>query len=134
MQADLEPILKRTYGVPISRASYGIAVVAAGLLRVNQMNCAGLCRRRGCKRMTMDGVRDRIMTGLAAKGISQEYGEQIYKTIEGFSTYGFPESHAASFALLTYASCYLNIIIPMFLFGIAEQSAHGILRSPHSYF
>lgn len=56
----------------------------------------------------MAGIEQRLRDGFARNGISREYSDQIYKTIEGFANYGFPESHSASFALLTYASCYLK--------------------------
>jgi DNA polymerase-3 subunit alpha/error-prone DNA polymerase len=56
----------------------------------------------------MEGVRDRILGGMKDHGIKEEYALQLYRTIEGFANYGFPESHAASFALLTYASCYIK--------------------------
>ncbi|MNK87269.1 Error-prone DNA polymerase [compost metagenome] len=106
---DLIPILKKTYGVPIFQEQVmRIAVEAAGFTPGESDELRRIMSSAWRKRMTMDGVHDRIMRGLAAKGISKEYGEQIYKTIEGFSNYGFPESHAASFALLTYASCYIK--------------------------
>lgn len=106
---ELEPILKKTFGVPIFQEQVmRIAVVAAGFTPGESDELRRIMSSAWRKRMTMDGVRDRIMRGLTAKGISAEYGEQIYKTIEGFANYGFPESHAASFALLTYASCYIK--------------------------
>lgn len=64
------------------------------------------------KQGTMEGVRDRIMNGMQKHGIKPQYAEQLYRTIEGFANYGFPESHAASFALLTYASCYIKCHYP----------------------
>jgi error-prone DNA polymerase len=55
---------------------------------------------------------DRLISGFAARGISVEFGEQLYKQIHGFGEYGFPESHAASFALLVYASSWLKVHHP----------------------
>lgn len=125
--AELEPILKRTYGVPIFQEQVmRIAVVAAGFTPGESDELRRIMSSAWRKRMTMDGVRDRIMNGLAAKGISREYGEQIYKTIEGFSNYGFPESHAASFALLTYASCYIKHHHPdVFVCGLLNSQPMG---------
>ncbi len=106
---DLKPVLGKTLGVPIFQEQVmKIAVVAAGfspgeadeLRRV--MSAAW--RRKG----TMEGIRDRIYRGMLEKGIPEINAEKIYKTIEGFASYGFPESHAASFALLTYASCWFK--------------------------
>jgi error-prone DNA polymerase len=51
---------------------------------------------------------DRLVGGMLANGYSQEFAERLFKQIEGFGEYGFPESHAASFALLVYASCWLK--------------------------
>jgi error-prone DNA polymerase len=51
---------------------------------------------------------DRIVDGMTARGYKKEFAEQIFEQIKGFSEYGFPESHAASFALLVYASCWLK--------------------------
>jgi error-prone DNA polymerase len=51
---------------------------------------------------------DRIVDGMTARGYPKEFAEQIFEQIKGFSEYGFPESHAASFALLVYASCWLK--------------------------
>lgn len=124
---DLESILKKTFGVPIFQEQVmRIAVVAAGFTPGESDELRRIMSSAWRKRMTMDGVRDRIMRGLTAKGISAEYGEQIYKTIEGFSNYGFPESHAASFALLTYASCYIKHHHPdVFVCGLLNSQPMG---------
>ncbi len=52
--------------------------------------------------------RDKLISGMLARGYSSEYAEQIYKQIQGFGEYGFPESHAASFGLLVYISSWLK--------------------------
>ncbi|WP_348240306.1 hypothetical protein, partial [Salmonella enterica] len=52
--------------------------------------------------------KERLLAGMKAKGYSDEFAAQIYKQIEGFGEYGFPESHSASFALLTYKSSWLK--------------------------
>src|SRR3984957_8376981 len=61
-------------------------------------------KRRG----GLQPYRDRLMSGMAKNGYAPEFAEQIYKQISGFGEYGFPESHAASFALLTYISSWLK--------------------------
>ncbi len=60
----------------------------------------------------MKGLRERLLNGMLSNGITLQYAEQIYQTIVGFSAYGFPESHAASFALITYVSSYLKCHYP----------------------
>ena len=85
-----------------------IAVVAAKFTPGEADELRRLMSNAWRKKGTMDGVRAKLMRGLNENGIESHYAEQIYRTIEGFANYGFPESHAASFALLTYASCYLK--------------------------
>lgn len=51
---------------------------------------------------------DKIVTGMTSRGYERAFAHQIFEQIKGFSEYGFPESHAASFALLVYASCWLK--------------------------
>jgi DNA polymerase-3 subunit alpha/error-prone DNA polymerase len=106
---DLELVLRKTLGVPIFQEQVmKIAVVAAGFTPGEADELRRLMSDAWRKKTTMDGVRNRILSGLAQNGVKEEYALQIYKTIEGFANYGFPESHAASFALLTYASCYIK--------------------------
>src|SRR6185437_10877495 len=56
--------------------------------------------------------RERLVAGFEKNGISREFGESLYRSIEGFGEYGFPESHAASFALLVWASSWLKVHYP----------------------
>jgi error-prone DNA polymerase len=105
---DLEPILKRTLGVPLFQEQ---------LLRM-AMVCAGftggeaeeLRRAFGFKRSEarMKAIEGKLRAGLAKKGIHGKTQDEIVLSISSFALYGFPESHAASFALLAYASAYLK--------------------------
>lgn len=105
----LEPILERTHGVPIFQEQVMlIAIKAANFTPGEADELRRLMSNAWRKKGTMDGVKAKLMKGLGENGINKNYAEQIYKNIEGFANYGFPESHAASFALLTYASCYLK--------------------------
>lgn len=105
----LEPVLKKTLGVPIFQEQVmKIAIEGAGFTAGEADELRRIMSDSWRKRGSMDGIKHRIMGGLRENGISETYAEQIYKTIEGFANYGFPESHAASFALLTYASCYIK--------------------------
>ncbi|NUN07335.1 MAG: error-prone DNA polymerase, partial [Bdellovibrio sp.] len=105
----MEPILKRTHGVPIFQEQVMKMVISAADFSPGEADeLRRIMSSAWRKKSTMDGIKKRILDGFARHGISYEYGEQTYKTIEGFANYGFPESHAASFALLTYASCYIK--------------------------
>ncbi len=109
----LEPILGRTYGVPIFQEQVMKMVVAvAGFTPGESDELRRILSNAWRKQGTMEGIRDRIMSGMKASGLTEQYAEQLYKTIEGFANYGFPESHAASFALLTYASSYIKCKYP----------------------
>ncbi|PWU14170.1 MAG: error-prone DNA polymerase [Bdellovibrio sp.] len=106
---DLRPVLQKTMGVPIFQEQVmKIAVVAAGFTpgEADELRrvMSAAWRRKG----TMEGVRERILRGLREKGVDDKNAQAIYATIQGFANYGFPESHAASFALLSYASSYLK--------------------------
>ena len=61
---------------------------------------------------TIHTFRTKMIEGMAAKGYDREFAARCFAQIEGFGTYGFPESHAASFALLVYASCWLKCRYP----------------------
>ncbi|UYL10222.1 error-prone DNA polymerase [Bdellovibrio sp. SKB1291214] len=124
---DLIPILKRTHGVPIFQEQVmRIVIVAAGFSPGEADELRRIMSSAWRKRSTMDAIRDRIMTGFKNHGISEQYAEQIYATIEGFANYGFPESHAASFAVLTYASCYLKCRHPdVFACGLLNSQPMG---------
>ncbi len=104
----LEPILKRTLGVPLFQEQLlRIAMVAAGF---TGGEAEELRRAMGFKR-SMERMRDierRLRQGMSERGIGPAAQEQIVKSITSFALYGFPESHAASFALIAYASAYIK--------------------------
>ena len=105
----LIPILEKTLGVPLFQEQVmQIVVAVAGFTPGEADELRRMMSSAWRKKSIMDGLRHRLLSGMLSHGISKSYAEAIYKTIEGFSSYGFPESHAASFALLTYASCYLK--------------------------
>lgn len=109
----LRPILEKTHGVPIFQEQVMKIVIAAANFTPGESDqLRRIMSSAWRKQSTMDSIKHRILDGFLKNGISLEYGEQIYKTIEGFANYGFPESHAASFALLTYASCYIKMHHP----------------------
>jgi len=104
----LEPILKRTLGVPLFQEQLlRIAMVAAGF---SGGEAEELRRAMGFKRSRerMRAIEARLRAGMRSRGITGAAQEAIVKAITSFALYGFPESHAASFALIVYASAYLK--------------------------
>lgn len=105
----LRPILQKTLGIPLFQEQImQIAVAAAGFTPGESDELRRVVSSAWKKKAVMEGLRQRVINGMLANDIPREYAEQIYKTIEGFSSYGFPESHSASFALLCYVSCYMK--------------------------
>jgi error-prone DNA polymerase len=105
---DLKAVLERTLGVPIFQEQVmQIAMVAAGFsgseADVLRRSMAAWARRGG-----MEHMHRRLVDGMLGRGYSEAFAEQIYQQIRGFGEYGFPESHAASFALLVYVSAWLK--------------------------
>lgn len=88
-----------------------IAIVAGGFepWEADQLRRAmATFRRNG----TIQLYRDRMISGMVSRGYEKEFAERCFAQIEGFGDYGFPESHAASFALLVYASCWFKTFYP----------------------
>ena len=88
-----------------------LAVVAAGFTpgEADQLRRAmGAWRRRG----VMEPFRQKMLEGMLSRGYDQDFAERVYEQIQGFGEYGFPESHAASFALLVYCSAWLKYYYP----------------------
>ena len=104
----LGEVLKRTMGVPLfQEQAMQIAIVGAGFSPTRPTGCAaslGTFKGDG----TVYKFRERFLAGMAANGYPADFAERCFSQIEGFGSYGFPESHAASFALLVYASAWLK--------------------------
>jgi|HubBroStandDraft_6_1064221.scaffolds.fasta_scaffold06879_2 error-prone DNA polymerase len=108
LHPSLEPVLARTLGVPLFQEQLlRIAMVAANF---TGGEAEELRRAMGFKRSQarMKDIEVRLRSGMERNGISHEAQEQIILSITSFALYGFPESHAASFALIAYASAYLK--------------------------
>ena len=122
----LEPILRRTLGVPLFQEQLlRLAMTAAGF---SGGEAEELRRAMGFKRSAekMARLEARLREGMTARGIEGEAQEQIIRGITSFALYGFPESHAASFALLAYASAYLKAHHPAaFLAGLLNAWPMG---------
>jgi error-prone DNA polymerase len=105
---DIKPALARTLGVPIFQEQVmQIAIIAAGFSpgEADQLrrSMAAWKRKGG-----LHHFYERVINGMLERGYERDFAERIFKQIEGFGEYGFPESHAASFALLVYISCWLK--------------------------
>ena len=112
----LEPILRRTLGVPLFQEQLlRVAMVAAGF---TGGQAEELRRAFGFKRSErrMAEIEVALRDGMARRGITGVSADQIVRSITSFALYGFPESHAASFALLVYASAYLKAHYPAAFF------------------
>jgi error-prone DNA polymerase len=118
----VESVLGRTLGVPIFQEQViQVAMVAAGFDagEADQVRRSmAAWRRRG----GLAHIRGRLIDGMVQRGYSRAFAEQIYKQILGFGEYGFPESHAASFALLVYVSAWLKHHEPAAFFAALVNS------------
>ncbi|MDO8279164.1 MAG: error-prone DNA polymerase [Burkholderiaceae bacterium] len=106
--AELKTVLQRTLGVPIFQEQVmQIAMVAAGF---SADDADGLRRAMAAwkRKGGVHKYHDQLVEGMVAKGYQRDFAESIFRQIEGFGEYGFPESHAASFAQLVYVSCWLK--------------------------
>jgi error-prone DNA polymerase len=105
---EVKGVLQRTLGVPIFQEQVmALAVVAAGFTpgEADQLRRAmAAWKRRG----GLGPFEDKLIDGMRRRGYSEDFARQIFRQIEGFGEYGFPESHSASFALLVYVSCWLK--------------------------
>jgi error-prone DNA polymerase len=109
---ELEEILGRTLGVPLfQEQAMKIAIVAAGFspAEADQL-------RRSMATFKAKGVvaqlEEKLIKGMVKNGYTQEYAKRVFRQLEGFGSYGFPESHAASFALLVYVSSWIKCHYP----------------------
>ncbi len=104
----IRAVLEKTLGVPIfQEQAMRLAIVAAGFTpgEADQLRRAmGAWRRRG----VIDQFRVKLINGMTANGYSAEFADRVFRQLRGFGEYGFPESHAASFALLVYVSAWLK--------------------------
>jgi error-prone DNA polymerase len=123
---EIRPALERTLGVPIFQEQVmQIAMLAAGFGagEADALRRAMAAWRRGGD---MGGFRTRLIDGMIARGYEPEFADSIFRQIEGFGEYGFPESHAASFALLVYLSAWIKCHEPAaFLAALLNSQPMG---------
>ncbi|SDH48285.1 error-prone DNA polymerase [Mucilaginibacter gossypii] len=109
---ELEEILGRTLGVPLfQEQAMEIAIVAAGFTPAEADQL-----RRSMASFKANGklhiYEKKLVDGMVSRGYEEDFARRIFKQLQGFEGYGFPESHAASFALLVYVSCWLKHYYP----------------------
>jgi error-prone DNA polymerase len=108
----MQQILRKTFGVPLFQEQVmRLAEVVGGYTpgEADQLR-RDMASWRAAGRM--DRHREKLLAGMIARGVSSEYAERIFQQIQGFGSYGFPESHAAAFAHLAYVSAYLKCHFP----------------------
>ncbi len=123
---EVRPALERTLGVPIFQEQVmQVAILAADFTpgEADKLRRAmAAWKRKG----GLGPFYERLTSRMVAKGYPQEFADRIFKQIEGFGEYGFPESHAASFALLVYVSCWLKCHHPdAFLAALLNSQPMG---------
>ncbi|MER9584464.1 error-prone DNA polymerase [Mesorhizobium sp. M0276] len=128
-KAELKEILGKTLGVPLfQEQAMKIAIVAGGFRpgEADELRRAmATFKRTG----TIGNYRRRMIDGMVGKGYTKDFAERCFKQIEGFGEYGFPESHAASFALLVYASCWFKTFYPdVFCAAILNSQPMGFYQ------
>ena len=142
----LKPILERTLGVPLFQEQVmKLAIVGAGYSggEADQLRRDMAAWKKTGKLMRH---RQRLIDGFLARGISRDFAERLFEQIKGFGEYGFPESHAASFAILVYASAWLKAhhpahfacallnSLPMGFYApqqiLADAQRHGVPARP----
>ncbi|KNY19883.1 error-prone DNA polymerase [Methylobacterium sp. ARG-1] len=126
---ELHTVLHKTYGVPLFQEhAMQIAITAAGF---TPAEADGLRRAMATFRHvgSIGGFEQKFVGGMTRRGYPADFAERCFAQIKGFSTYGFPESHAASFALLVYASAWMKCRHPdVFLAAILNAQPMGFYQ------
>ncbi len=126
---ELEDVLKRTLGVPLFQEQAMQIVITAAKFTPDEAD--GLRRAMATFRHngTVHLFRDKFIGGMTRRGYARDFAEQCFSQIEGFGEYGFPESHAASFALLVYASAWIKCRYPdVFCAAILNSQPMGFYQ------
>ncbi|MDC7675196.1 error-prone DNA polymerase [Asticcacaulis machinosus] len=126
---ELEKVLGKTLGVPLfQEQAMQVAVVCAGFTPGE----SDQLRRSMATFKHTGGVskfKDKLISGMLTRGYSQAFADQTFGQLEGFGAYGFPESHAASFALIAYASCWIKCWHPdVFCAGLLNSLPMGFYQ------
>jgi error-prone DNA polymerase len=126
---ELRGILGRTKGVPLfQEQAMEIAIVAAGFTPAEADALRRSMATFKAKGM-VSNFKKKLVDGMTGNGYEKEFAERVFKQLEGFGSYGFPESHAASFALLVYISCWMKYHHPdVFVTAILNSLPMGFYQ------
>lgn len=126
LHPSLEPSLRKTLGVPIFQEQLmQMAIDIAGFTpaEADQLRQAMGSKRSAAK---MEALRERLYNGMSERGITGQAADQVFTSLAAFANFGFPESHAASFAYLVYASAWLKLHYPAaFLASLLNSQPMG---------
>ncbi|MDW6021986.1 error-prone DNA polymerase [Mesorhizobium sp. BAC0120] len=126
---ELRKILERTLGVPLFQEQAMKIAIDAGGFRPGEADQLRRAMATFKRVGTIGNYRQRMVDGMVSRGYEREFAERCFKQIEGFGEYGFPESHAASFALLVYASCWFKAFYPdVFCAAILNSQPMGFYQ------
>jgi error-prone DNA polymerase len=128
----LEPALAKTLGVPLFQEQ--LMQIAMDVAGFSPSDADELRQAIGAKRSRerLEQLRGRFFDGMAAKGIGEEIGTQVWNKLAAFANYGFPESHSISFAYLVYASSWLKLHYPAAFCAALLRAQPMGFYSPHS--
>ncbi len=123
---EIKAVLERTLGIPIFQEQViKLTMVAAGFSGGEADELRRSMASWG-KHGNLDQFKDKLINGMLKRGHSKEFAERLFKQIQGFGSYGFPESHSASFALLVYISSWLKLYHPTaFYAGLLNSQPMG---------
>lgn len=105
---ELKQVLERTLGVPIFQEQVMQLAMVAAEFTADEADALRRAMAAWKRTGGLEPFKERLVSRMTARGYSLEFAERIFEQIKGFGDYGFPESHAASFALLAYASCWIK--------------------------
>ena len=105
---ELEKVLGRTLGVPLFQEQVMAICMAAAGFDAGEADQVRRSMAAWKRKGGLQHYQEKLLAGMAARGYTPEFAQQIFQQILGFGSYGFPMSHAASFALLTYVSCWMR--------------------------
>jgi len=128
----LEPILRRTLGVPLFQEQLmemAVAIAGFSAAEADELRQAMAAKRSAAR---MAKLRDRLYAGMAERGVTGETADAVYRALAAFANFGFPESHSVSFAHLVYSSAWLKLHYPAAFFaGLLNAQPMGFW-SPQS--
>ncbi len=123
---EIEKVLERTLGVPIFQEQVMQIAIDAAKFTPDEADKLRRAMAAWKRKGGLEKFRDKLINGLLKNGCDEDFAERLYKQMQGFGEYGFPESHAASFALLVYISCWMKCHHPAaFTCGLLNSQPMG---------